>query len=69
MPILCTDLGIFQFCISGNNKASIKKKYRFFCFQIVCKKQYVSDHYFLTYETLSHLFKINFRFSSSMKAI
>ena len=34
MPILFTDLGIFQFCIFGNdsNKANIKKKFSFFVF-------------------------------------
>ena len=27
MPILCTDFGKFQFCIFGNNKAIIRKKF------------------------------------------
>ena len=48
MPVLCTDLGIFQFCIFGNdtNKANIRKNFSFFCFLHACKKQDVSDHYF-----------------------
>ena len=48
MPILCTDLRIFQFCIFGKdtNKTNIRKIFSFFCFLHVCEKQDVSDHYF-----------------------
>ena len=65
MPVLCKDLGIFQFCIFGNNKANIRTFFTVsFVFFIVVRNRMFP----ITYETLIILFKKNFRSSSSIES-